>query len=273
MKKGLVSILMPVYNGMPDIKFSLASLMWQTYTNWECIIVNDGSKDGTREYLDGLNDSRIRVIHLEKNAGRGNARQMALEHVEGEFVAYLDADDWCAPDKIEKQVYFLHQHSNVDLVSTGILSFGKRVNFYRVRGIGNEKIIPYSKGYDMPIACPTVMIRRKAIADHRYNITMDYGEDIDFFFRCMNGRKYAILNEVLYYYSEFDSMSIAKLKKAYKEIYSREKTFKVYLKYLYYSYLAPLFGIDFIIKHRGAISTDEQNRTYEELFKRLKYKM
>lgn len=272
-KKGLISILMPVYNGFPDIKLSIAALLWQTYTDWECIIVNDGSIDGTKDFLNQLLDPRFKTVHLAENAGRGNARQIALEHARGEYVAYLDAGDWCSPQKLEYQIQYLQKNPDVSLVSTGMYSYGERKNFRRVRGLGNGLPCYFNKVKGrLSIACATAMIRRDVIADYKYDSSIDYGEDIDFFSRCMNGKKYAILSEVLYYYSEFDSMSIAKLKKAYKGIYNREKHIKNYLKYLYYTYAAPILGIDFIIKRRGRIPTDYQNKVFNELFKRLKLK-
>lgn len=267
----LVSILMPVYNGFPDIKYSITSLLWQTYTHWECIIVNDGSTDGTKEFLDSLKEPRFKIIHLKRNAGRGNARQVALEYAQGQFIAYLDADDWWAPDKLEKQIQYLSCHPDVDLVSTGFYSYGVIKKIRRVRGVGNGIPRLFVKSKDkLCVACASVMIRRKTVADHAYNLNIDYGEDIDFFSRCMDGHKYANLADIHYYYSEFDSMSIVKLKRAYKEIYSREKTLKTLLKYFYYLFIAPILGIDFIIKHRGNISTEQQNRVFETLFEKLK---
>ena len=82
----LVSVQVPVYNGMPYLKRAIDSLLRQKYTNWECIIVNDGSFDGTKEYLDTLSDMRFRILHLEVNRGRPYARQIALENSKGEYV-------------------------------------------------------------------------------------------------------------------------------------------------------------------------------------------
>ena len=273
-KKRLVSVLMPVYNGLPYIKMSLTALLWQTYDNWECVIVNDGSTDGTKEYLNQLVDSRFRVVDLVQNTGRGNARQVALEHAQGEYIAYLDAGDWCSPKKLEYQIKYLQENPDVALVSAGIYSYGEKKTLRRVRCLGNGQPYHFNKSIDrLFIACAASMIRRNIIASHKYDRSIDYGEDVDFISRCVNGRKYAVLNEVLYYYSEFDSMSIVKLKKAYKEIYNREKNMKTYFKYLCYAYIAPILGIDFFIKRRGKIPTDNQNQTFDNLFKRLELKM
>ena len=74
----LVCLVMPVYNGEKTIKYALASILRQTYDNWICIIVNDGSTDGTRQILDSISDSRFRIYHMEKNVGRGMAKHWNL---------------------------------------------------------------------------------------------------------------------------------------------------------------------------------------------------
>ena len=86
-KGPLVTIMMPVFNGLKLIHASIASLLAQTYSNWECIIVDDGSTDGTSEYLDSLQDIRFRVVHFKENLGRPFARQKALELANGKYLA------------------------------------------------------------------------------------------------------------------------------------------------------------------------------------------
>lgn len=123
-ERHMVSVMMPVYNGLPMIKASVTSLLNQTYTDWECIIVDDGSTDGTSEFLDTLTDSRFKVVHLHNNSGRAIARQTALDAAHGEFIAMLDADDLYHPDKLKRQVDFLINHPEISLVSSAICSFG-----------------------------------------------------------------------------------------------------------------------------------------------------
>ena len=107
MNNPLVSIMMPVYNGLPYIKASLESLYRQSYSNWECIVVDDGSTDGTTQFLNSLTDKRIRVFRFKKNKGRSAARQKALEEACGKYLAMLDADDIYHPEKLKKQVDIL----------------------------------------------------------------------------------------------------------------------------------------------------------------------
>lgn len=112
MKNGLVSIIMPTYNCADFIEESILSVINQTYTNWELIIVDDCSKDNTEEvvkkYTD--NDKRIRYIRLETNSGAAIARNTGIEMAIGEFIAFLDSDDLWLNVKLEKQLEFMNSH-------------------------------------------------------------------------------------------------------------------------------------------------------------------
>ena len=101
----LVSVILPVYNGESDIEATLDSALQQTYRNIEVIIVDDGSRDGTRALVDALalRDSRVRVV-AQTNRGVAAARNRGLAEARGEFIAPLDADDVWDPTKIERQV-------------------------------------------------------------------------------------------------------------------------------------------------------------------------
>jgi glycosyltransferase involved in cell wall biosynthesis len=87
-----ISIITPVFNGARFIMDAASSVQAQTWSDWEWIIINDGSTDATAALLEGLGDPRIRVIH-QVNAGAGAARNVGLDHAQGEYVSFLDADD------------------------------------------------------------------------------------------------------------------------------------------------------------------------------------
>lgn len=89
----LFSIILPTYNRASLLAIAVESVVKQSYTNWELIIVNDGSTDETKAYLDGLSDKRIRVYH-EKNKGQGLATNFGLELAKGEYICFLDDDDF-----------------------------------------------------------------------------------------------------------------------------------------------------------------------------------
>lgn len=90
-----ISVIVPAYNAEKYIVNCVESVRKQTFQDWEMIIVNDGSKDKTRELCDrcAAEDARVRVIHLRKNGGVSHARNVALENAEGDYIAFLDADD------------------------------------------------------------------------------------------------------------------------------------------------------------------------------------
>ena len=110
-QKALVSFYMTVKNGIEYIDKSVNSIKAQTYSNWEAVIVDDGSSDSTPEYLDKLakNDSRFLIIKTE-GIGRGAALNLAIENTSGEYLANLDVDDLASPNRAKIQVEILENH-------------------------------------------------------------------------------------------------------------------------------------------------------------------
>ena len=120
---GLVSIIMPSYNTGKFIAESIASVVAQTYTDWELIIVDDASTDNTDEVVSGVIavpssvfpakagiSSRIRYFKNERNSGAAVCRNRALREARGKWVAFLDSDDLWAPDKLERQIAFMQKN-------------------------------------------------------------------------------------------------------------------------------------------------------------------
>ncbi|MFJ5964409.1 MULTISPECIES: teichuronic acid biosynthesis protein TuaG [unclassified Bacillus (in: firmicutes)] len=108
-KQPLVSIITPAYNAERYLTETVHSVLAQTYSNWEMIIADDCSTDGTRKLLEELSqmDDRINVIYLEENGGAAIARNAAIKQAKGRFIAFLDSDDKWKKTKLEKQVNFM----------------------------------------------------------------------------------------------------------------------------------------------------------------------
>lgn len=102
-----VSIIIPAHNAAGFIEETVRSIFEQTYTNFEIIICENGSTDNTRDIISSFEDSRIKVLFLENNLHAAGARNAGVRAAEGEYVAYLDADDLWAKDKLEKQIAFM----------------------------------------------------------------------------------------------------------------------------------------------------------------------
>lgn len=109
--ENMVSIIMPSYNTARFIKETVESVLAQTYTNWELIIVDDCSTDNTDDVIQGfLYDKRIKYIKNEKNSGAAVSRNRALCEAEGRWIAFLDSDDLWEADKLKKQVAFMEDN-------------------------------------------------------------------------------------------------------------------------------------------------------------------
>ena len=107
----LVSIITPNYNSGRFIKDCIESVLAQTYTNWEMIIIDDGSNDNSKEIITNLSvcDERIQTVFLDKNIGAAGARNIAIRKAVGKYIAFLDSDDLWIPDKLGQQISFMNQ--------------------------------------------------------------------------------------------------------------------------------------------------------------------
>jgi glycosyltransferase involved in cell wall biosynthesis len=152
---------MPVYNAADTLAFALASLQAQTYTNWECIVVDDGSTDNPKQIINSINDPRIQYHPLDRNYGRGYARQRAVEIANGKYLAFLDADDWVYPEKFRDQVQFLENQPDIVLVSTGMAISDMQYQLVGVRpSTGKDPIFfaPMKQPSMPPLAFPPTMM-------------------------------------------------------------------------------------------------------------------
>ncbi|MCR5821192.1 MAG: glycosyltransferase [Bacteroidaceae bacterium] len=113
MQLDLVSIIMPSYNAAPYISASIESILAQTYTNWELLVTDDCSKDGTQAILKeyAARDSRIHIFLFDENKGSGATRNKSIEEAQGRYIAFCDSDDRWLPEKLERQVSFMQQHN------------------------------------------------------------------------------------------------------------------------------------------------------------------
>ena len=160
----LVSIIMPSYNTDKFIGQSIESVLNQTYTNWELIIVDDCSTDNTDEIVKKYTDNRIRYFKNGCNSGAAVSRNKALREARGEYVAFLDSDDLWSNDKLEKQISFMKENN---------CSFSY-TNYERIDEDGNElgilctgpKVITRRKMYHYCYpGCLTVIYKREELKD------------------------------------------------------------------------------------------------------------
>src|SRR5258705_775698 len=111
-----VSVLLPVWNGERHLAAAIESVLGQSFTDFELLIVDDGSTDGSAALIRRYGDERIRLFENEKNLGVTRSLNLGLAQARGRYVARMDADDLSAPERLARQVAFLDSHPEVALV-------------------------------------------------------------------------------------------------------------------------------------------------------------
>ena len=164
-KPGLVSVVMPAHNSQSSLSESVQSVLAQTYRDWELIIVDDASRDGTLELARQLasNDPRIRVLPLEQNVGVAEARNRGIGAALGQYLAFLDSDDLWLPYKLQVQIDFMRS-------SSAPFSFAQYRRIGRDGSLSNPVKVPRSVDYEgllrgNSIGCLTVAIDRYQIPE------------------------------------------------------------------------------------------------------------
>lgn len=186
MENDLVSIIMGAYNCEREVEKCIESVLKQTYTNWEFIICDDDSTDKTLDVLKeyAKKDARIKVIRNKKNSKLAYSLNHCLKYCKGNYIARMDADDECAPERLEIQINFLNSHRNIDVVGTAAKIYdGKKVT-----GIRYTKEIPTKEDVlKGPVFMhPTIMMRKSVYDDLKgYTVAKRTvrGQDWDLWFR------------------------------------------------------------------------------------------
>ncbi len=210
--------MMVCFNAAPTLAWAFGSLLAQSWKDWECIFVNDGSTDDSYELAVGLGDPRIKAFRLERNRGRGPARQFALERAEGEYLCILDADDWMYPWRIQAEVEFLEAEPSAAVVSAGMAIQGKNGNLVGTRGGvrgDHSKLYPPITRLQMPpLSFPASMVRTRVAKLCRFDDKLPTVEDIDFLLQLIFRNGYGILNRNVYTYTEYSTVTLPKLLEA-----------------------------------------------------------
>jgi glycosyltransferase involved in cell wall biosynthesis len=135
----LVSIIMPLYNKRSYVKRAIESIQKQTFTHWELIIVNDGSTDDSSNEI-SRNDSRIRLFQQE-NKGPSAARNRGVEMASGEYVTFIDADDWYYPFKVEKEMELLWSKQKAEwMMSAYEYEKSQELKVFCIKDVNGNKI-------------------------------------------------------------------------------------------------------------------------------------
>lgn len=176
-KEVLISIVVPVYNSEKYIQETIQCILDQTYQNWELIFVDDCSEDKSVQIIERYHDKRMRLYQNKKNRGPAYSRNKGISKAQGRYLAYMDADDLCDGDKLEKQLRFM-QDLGCAFSFTGY-------EFAGADGVRNGKVVhvPAEVDYEYAlkhttISTITVMFDREQIPNDVLSMPLDArGED------------------------------------------------------------------------------------------------
>jgi glycosyltransferase involved in cell wall biosynthesis len=200
---------------------ALASIKAQTYENWEAVIVDDGSTDGTESLLGGPDDPRMRVHRFPENRGRGAARQQCLDMVRGKYLVLLDADDWQYPDRIRHQVDAMESEPKISMMSSGFVVLGDdgKVLSAACPGLRSNEdfaVRQFKHVGPPPLAFPPAIIRMSDAKGAHFNERFRRSQDSDFVLQFLLGRYYAVEREILYVYAYNWNLTLANTMEGYK---------------------------------------------------------
>lgn len=207
----LVSVLMPVYNADKYVKTAIQSLLDQSYSNWELLILNDGSTDNSKAVIQEFTDARIKYSEQQEIKGYLSSCNSLFERVSGSFLTFLDADDTCHPKRLETCLFQFKKDLRLEFLTT---------DFIRVSEIGEQLSqhnlsIDYSRyandpNYAPTICCATIFLRTdllKKVGGYHPFFKDIGGEDYHWLFRLSRAGKGKHSNEVLYNYRTHSAQS------------------------------------------------------------------
>lgn len=174
----MVSVVIPVYNRERTIEKAMQSVLEQTYSDLELIIVDDGSTDKTREIVKNVTDPRVKYIYQD-NMGACVARNHGIDEADGDYIAFQDSDDVWHKDKIEKQLQIFSTHENVDIVccQTQCLRLDGSVF---LSGENIPKGLLDRENYPGGITTQTLVMKREITDNVRFDPKVTRYQDLDF---------------------------------------------------------------------------------------------
>lgn len=207
----MVSVIVPVFNAANFIHRSVESIINQSYNDLEIILINDGSTDNTIELLNAYaeKDNRIRVIDQD-NIGVAATRNVGLKNAKGEFILFIDSDDWLELDAIERLIEKMDNDTDIVFCSFDNANVPAEViinESLKIEKWNREKQqLEFMRHQQMTGMLWNKLIRNCIIKDVKFDETVGYGEDAQFLWAILkNSRQMVVSNEVLYHHVLEDS--------------------------------------------------------------------
>ena len=230
----LISIVIPVYNAEKYLEQCLNSIKNQTYKNFEVILVNDGSDDNSENICKSFSEEDARFKYFTKsNGGASSARNFGLDNVTGDYITFIDADDWVDENHLEVLINNI-KDNNSDMAVSSIKKFDMSNNFhFRMYSNQEKYLLNYNKlnREEFLVTLPKLILannsykiavsklfKKELVSDVRFDESIVYGEDLEFFFKLyININSISYIDEVTYVYRLHDESSSSKFGQLHME--------------------------------------------------------
>lgn len=205
-----ISVLMPVFNCELYIKDAIESILNQTFSDFELIVIDDCSTDSTLSIIKSYEDSRINLVEKEQNTGLTNSLIQGVLIAKGKYIARMDGDDISLPERFEKQLCFLENNPEIILCGSGVEIIGQNlISKYP----SSHDSIKIQLCFNASFYHPTIMARHQILLENNYNENFEPAEDYELWTRLVTVGKVANLDEVLLYYRIHESQTSSVRKK------------------------------------------------------------
>ena len=197
----MVSVIMPIYNTAPYLREAMDSILSQTFTNFELIVLDDCSQDNSEIILSEYSDPRIVRYKGENNLGLANVLNIGIGMAQGKYIARMDSDDISLPDRLQVQVDYMELHPEIDLCSCGMQLFGAKQEVW-IRESDPEKV-KITAAFFSPVLHASSIWRKEVFESHRLRFRQEMvpSEDYDLWTRALlEGLCLVNIPQVLYHY-------------------------------------------------------------------------
>lgn len=208
-----ISVVMPTYNtDLPMLKEAVESILSQTFKDFEFIIIDDCSTNGCWDYLNGLEDSRIKLIRNQTNLGVTKSLNIGLREAKGKYIARMDADDISLPQRFEKQFEYMERHPDVIMCGTNAQTFDsneesiitkvKDTDYYNIKALF----------YNWKPLHPTIFLNNERIKENSisYDEELIYSQDCGLYSKIGRYGKVAVVQEPLFLWRRHESQITTK---------------------------------------------------------------
>ena len=274
-KKQLLTVGLPFYNANKFLKYAIQSTLNQSFSDFELILLNDGSTDSSLEIARSFKDDRIVVISDGDNKGIAHRLNQISQLANGKYLARMDSDDIMHVDRLKIQIEYLSLNENIDLLGSNAFVIDKNNKIY-----GKMSVLKYPSSSEDVYSnkCfihPTITGKTKWFQNNQYNIEAIRMEDAELWSRTISTSNFSNLNTPLLYYRQAGTPYLSKYlksQKGFRKILRKEDTNKT--KLLFYSYFKSLafiiitiLGIQkyFFTKKFNNISEDTINKEQKKI--------